>query len=132
MRQANAGIMFDQLKQDQTIGFSYSESNGRRSAGFQVWDRSDQPLSDLIEKLNAANKIQDAAERSKAIAAIRAAVPPGPRRLFVGKNTDRAAIVSLSDAEGRPRLTIAVDATGNPRIEFLDEAGKVVARLPGK
>src|SRR5436309_8188858 len=24
-RQANAGLMFDQLKQDQTIGFSYSE-----------------------------------------------------------------------------------------------------------
>ena len=36
-----AGLMFDQLKQDQTIGFSYTESNGRRTAGFQVWDRAD-------------------------------------------------------------------------------------------
>src|SRR4026207_292946 len=26
---ANAGIMFDQLKQDQTVGISYSEANGR-------------------------------------------------------------------------------------------------------
>jgi ABC-type amino acid transport substrate-binding protein len=129
-RQANAGIMFDQLKQDQTIGFSYSESNGRRSAGLQVWDRSDQPLGGLIEKLNAANRIQDATERAKALAAIRAEAPPGPRRVFVGKNTDRTALVSLSDAEGRPRLTIAVDAAGNPRIEFLDEAGTVTARLP--
>ena len=131
-RQANAGIMFDQLKQDQTIGFSYSESNGRRSAGLQVWDRSDAPLSDLIVKLNAANRIQDEAERAKAVAAIRADAPPGPRRVFVGKNADRTALVSLSDAEGRPRLTIAVDAAGNPRIEFLDEAGKVVGRLPEK
>jgi hypothetical protein len=131
-RQANAGIMFDQLKQDQTIGFSYSETNGRRTAGLQVWDRSDAPLSDLIRKLNEANRIENASERAKAIAAIRAEAPPGPRRVFVGKNADRTALVALSDAEGRPRLTIAVDAAGNPRIEFLDEAGKIVARLPEK
>jgi hypothetical protein len=131
-RQANAGIMFDQLKQDQTIGFSYSESNGRRTAGFQVWDRSDAPLSDLIRRLNDANRLQDAGERAKAIAAVRAGAPPGPRRVFVGKNADRTALVSLADAAGRPRLTIAVDAAGDPRIEFLDEAGKVVARLPDR
>jgi hypothetical protein len=130
VRQANAGLMFDQFKQDQTIGFSYSEGNGRRSAGFQIWDRSDTRLSELIEKLNAANKIADRAERDRAVAAIRAAAPAGPRRLFVGKNSDRAATVSLADANGKPRLTLTVDATGNPRIEFLDEAGKVVTQLP--
>lgn len=132
VRQANAGLMFDQLKQDQTIGFSYSENNGRRTAGFQVWDRSDAPLSDLIRQLNAANRIQDKAERDKAVAAIRAAAPPGPRRVFVGKSADRSATVSLADAQGRPRLTIAVGPDGDPRIEFLDEQGKVVARLPQK
>jgi hypothetical protein len=129
-RQANAGLMFDQFKQDQTIGFSYSEGNGRRSAGFQVWDRPESRLSELIEKLNAANRIQDRAERDKAIAAVRAAAPPAPRRVFVGKNTDRAATVALADANGKPRLTLTVDAAGNPRIEFLDDAGKVTARLP--
>ena len=133
MPQANAGLMFDQFKQDQTIGFSYSEGGGRRSAGFQVWDRSDTVrLSELIEKLNAANKIEDRAERDKAIAAIRATAPPAPRRVFVGKNADRAATVSLADGNGKPRLTITVDATGNPRIEFLDENGKVVAKLPAE
>lgn len=129
-RNANAGLMFDQLKQDQTIGFSYSENNGRRTAGFQVWDRSDEPLGDLIQKLNDANKIQDRAERDSAIAAIRATAPPGPRRVFVGKTGDKSATVVLSDAQGKPRLTLTVDSTGNPRIEFLDDSGKVVARLP--
>ena len=132
MRRANAGIMFDQYKQDQTIGLSYSETNGRRIAGFQVWDRSDSRLSELIEKLNAANKIADRAERDKAIAAIRAAAPPGPRRVFVGKNAEKAATVSRADGDGKPRLTLTVDAAGNPRIEFLDAAGKVVSRLPDK
>src|SRR4029078_12885585 len=48
VRRADAGLMFDQFKQDQTIGFSYSEGNGRRSAGVQVWDSSDTRLSELI------------------------------------------------------------------------------------
>jgi hypothetical protein len=131
-RQANAGLMFDQLKQDQTIGFSYSENNGRRSAGFQVWDRADTRLSELIDQLNTANKIEDATAREAAIAKIRASAPPGPRRVFVGKNQDKAAVVSLADANGKPRLTLTVDAAGNPRIEFLDDQGKVVARVPDK
>ncbi len=126
---ANAGMMFDQFRQDQTIGISYQESNGRRSAGLQVWDRADTGLGTLVDALNAANKLTDRAERDKALAAARAAAPAGPRRLFVGKNSDKAAIVSLADAEGRPRLNITVDATGNPRIEFLDAAGKVVNTL---
>lgn len=129
---ANAGIMFDQYKQDQTIGISYSETDGRRSAGLQVWDRPDTRLSELIEKLNAANKLTDAAERDKALAAIRASAPASPRRLFAGKTAERAATVSLSDAAGKPRLTLTVDADGNPRIEFLDEQGKIVSRLPQK
>ena len=71
-------------------------------------------------------------QREAEIAKIRAAAPPGPRRLFVGKNADRAATVSLADANGKPRLTLTVDAGGNPRIEFLDDQGKVVARVPEK
>ena len=128
---ANAGIMFDQFKQDQTIGISYSETDGRRTAGLHVWDRPDTPLGELIAKLNAANKLPDA-EREKALAAIRATAPASPRRLFAGKMPDQSATVSLSDAAGKPRLTLTVDALGDPRIEFLDEQGKVVSRLPQK
>jgi hypothetical protein len=130
VRRANAGLMFDQLKQDQTIGLTYAEGNGQRTAGLQVWDRSDRPLSELIEQLNAANRIADPGEREAAIRRVREAAPAGPRRVFVGKNADRAASVSLADANGKPRLTLTVDASGNPRIEFLDENGKIVERLP--
>ena len=130
---ANAGLMFDQLKQDQTVGISYSESNGQRSAGLQVWDRSDSVrLSELIQKMNDANKLPAGAGRDSALAAIRDSAPPGPRRIFVGKTQDKAATVVLSDAQGKARIKLTVDATGNPRIELLDENGKVVARIPEK
>jgi hypothetical protein len=129
-RRANAGIMFDQLKQDQTIGLTYSEANGQRLAGLQVWDRSEQPLSDLIKALNAANAIPEEAARDEAIKAVRAKAPAGPRRVFVGKNTEKAAIVSLADANGKPRLVMTVGADGAAAIDFLDADGRLVQRIP--
>jgi hypothetical protein len=129
-RRANAGIMFDQLKQDQTVGISYSENNGQRSAGLQVWDRSEQPLSDLIRALNAANALPEGPERDAAIKAARAKAPAGPRRLFVGKNTDKASTVSLADGQGRPRLVLRVNEDGASSIEFLDANGKTTQRIP--
>src|SRR5258708_13993842 len=54
-RRADAGLMFDQLKQDQTIGLTYTEENGQRTAGFHVLDRADTRLSEIIAKINTAN-----------------------------------------------------------------------------
>jgi hypothetical protein len=131
-RRANAGIMFDQLKQDQTIGISYSENNGQRSAGLQVWDRSEQPLSDLIRALNEANALPEGPERDAAVKAVRAKAPPGPRRLFAGKNSDKSATVALADGQGRPRLILRVAEDGASSIEFLDASGKPVQRIPAQ
>jgi len=129
-RRANAGLMFDQLKQDQTVGISYNESNGQRTAGLQVWDRSDQPLSDLIKGLNAANALPEGTQRDEAIKAVRARAPAGPRRVFVGKNGEKSATVSLADANGKPRLVMTVAADGVASIDFLDADGKTIQRIP--
>jgi hypothetical protein len=129
-RRANAGLMFDQLKQDQTVGISYSEGNGQRTAGLQVWDRSEQPLSDLIKGLNAANALPEGTARDEAVKAVRARAQPGPRRVFIGKNADKASTVSLADANGKPRLVMTVGADGNASIDFLDADGQVTQRIP--
>lgn len=129
-RRATAGIMFDQLKQDQTVGISYSETNGQRSAGLQVWDRSEEPLSNLIRALNDANALPEGSQRDAAIKAARARAPAGPRRVFVGKNTDKASTVSLADGQGRPRLVLRVNEDGAASIEFLDVNGKTTQRIP--
>jgi hypothetical protein len=131
-RRANAGLMFDQLKQDQTIGISYGEGNGQRSAGLQVWDRSEQPLSELIKALNDANALPEGAKRDEAVKAVRAKAPPGPRRLFAGKNPDKSATVSLADANGKPRIVMKVDADGTASIDFLDADGKTVHHVAPK
>jgi hypothetical protein len=127
-RRASAQLAFDQLKQDQTVAISYSENNGQRTAGLQVWDRSDTRLSELIRKLNEANALADPATREKAVQAARASAPPGPRRVFVGK-TDKAATVSLADANGKPRLVLRVEPDGAASVDFLDAEGKTLRRL---
>jgi hypothetical protein len=128
-RTADAGLMFDQLGQDQTIGFDYSEQDRRRSAGFKVWDRPETPLVDLVDKLNAANAIQDPARRRAAIADLRANAPKAAQRVFVGKSEDRTASVKLSDAQGHTRLDLEVAADGTATIAFLDASGKVLRRI---
>ena len=130
VRRANALLAFDQLKQDQTIALAYSEANGQRSTGLTVWDRPETRLSELIDKLNAAQKLADPAAREQAIQAARASAPPAPRRVFVGKQADRAAAIMLADADGKPRLNLRVDASGQASIEFLDANGTIVQRLP--
>ncbi|PYQ79243.1 MAG: hypothetical protein DMG03_26355 [Acidobacteria bacterium] len=128
-RDADAGLMFDQLGQDQTIGLEYTERNGQRSAGFKVWDRPDAPLADLVDELNRARAIQDPAARDAAVARVRAGAPKAAQRVFVGKTPDRVASVLLADGQGRNRLALRVDADGRASIEFLDADGKVVQRV---
>jgi len=132
-RGAEAGLMFDQLGQDQTIGFDYTEENGQRTAAFKVWDRPDTSLGEVVDQLNAANAIANPADREAAVARVRAAAPKAAQRVFVGKTRDRVASVTLADAQGRARLALKVDADGAASIEFLDAGGKVVQRVaPGR
>ena len=128
-RDADAGLMFDQLGQDQTIGLEYTERNGQRSAGFKVWDRPDAPLADLVDELNRARAIQDSAARDAEVARVRARAPKAAQRVFIGKTPDRVASVLLADGQGRNRLALKVDADGRASIEFLDADGKVVQRV---
>jgi len=128
-RIAEAGLMFDQLGQDQTIGFEYTEENGQRTAAFKVWDRPDTSLGEVVDQLNAANAIPDPAARAAAVARVRAAAPRAAQRVFVGKTRDRVARVVLADAQGRDRLALSVSPDGDPSIDFLDADGKVIQRL---
>jgi hypothetical protein len=57
------------------------------------------------------------------------AVNDDRRRIWVGRTGDGDAAVALMDGAGRKRIVILAPATGSPRLEMLDEQGKVVQRL---
>ena len=51
-------------------------------------------------------------------------------RVMVGRDREQSAVVRLSDTKGRQRLRLSVDASGVPKLEFFDDAGKVTFSLP--
>lgn len=49
--------------------------------------------------------------------------------MWVGER-GRTASVDLNDTRGRPRIRMVVDSLDVARLEFLDQEGRVVERLP--
>jgi hypothetical protein len=130
---ASALLAFDKFQQDQTVGIQYGESNGQYYAGLRVWDRPDASLGDVIDQLQAIQKMPDGPQKTQAMQKLRnSPAASGPQRVFVGKTREKEAALTLSDPQGRPRLQLMVDAQGAARIEFLDEKGNVVQRLPAE
>lgn len=131
---AGSSLLFDQYKQDQTLGLIYSEENRQRVAGLRVWDRPDASLLPAIELSDKIASASSEEERTRLRAEMRKLeqtyLDGGgfAERFFAGKQLGDS-VVKLADNKGRTRLLLKVDAKGEPSVEFLDEAGKVVKRI---
>ncbi len=51
-------------------------------------------------------------------------------RMFTGEDRNRKSLIQMSDAKGKARIELSVEASGNPKLNFLDENGKVIYSLP--
>ncbi len=126
---AESGFTFDQHNQDQVVGIEYSDDGATRSYGLSVWDRPTKVS--MAEMLDAAKGAPDRAARHAKFAELLKARGDsgGARRVFLGSR-DRTAALRLADAEGRERIRIYVDESNRPRLEFLDETGRVTLAIP--
>lgn len=127
---ASALLAFDRFRQDQTVGITYGESNGQYHAGLRVWDRPETSLGPVILKLAEIEKMKDGPEKTAAMQQLREMAGGAAERVMVGRDREQAAVVRLADAKGKPRLKLSVDVSGVPKIEFLDDTGKVTYKLP--
>jgi hypothetical protein len=131
---ANAGLMFDQYNQDQTVGITYSQRDASRTAGLRVWDRPLTPLADFARELSDIESLPDGPEKTEALKKLRKQAVDsglaGVSRVFVGRGAENQAIVSLSDTKGKPRILMSVDGDDIPSLQFLDENGQVVYKFP--
>lgn len=127
---ASAMLAFDRFRQDQTVGIQYGESNGQYYAGLRVWDRPETSLGPVIDKMVEIEKMKDGPEKTAALQKLREMAGGAAERVMVGRDREQASVVRLSDSKGKPRLKLSVDAAGSPKVEFLDENGKVTYSLP--
>jgi hypothetical protein len=124
---ADGGMAFDQYDQDEAVTLRYSDENGVRRKGLMITDRADIPLMDVINKRDSIRAMPAGPARDSAMKALveNNGHPLAARRLFAGREGDGSAVVNLADPQGRPRLRLVVDSTGNASIQFLDPAGHV-------
>lgn len=133
---ASAGLSFDQFNQDETVTLSYGDRNGMRHAGLLISDRPEVSIQAFAESAMVMRKLPDGPEKTARLEALRKGmvargdVPAS--RIYVGKEADRMALVTLSDPRGHPRLRLSVDSAGVAKIEFLDEKGRVTSQLPSQ
>ena len=82
-------------------------------------DRSPQTVGTFgdCEKLVALKMLQEAGNF-------------GFEGVWTRKGGDESAEIVLSDPKGQARMTLSVDVKGGPRLQFLDETGKVIYSLP--
>jgi hypothetical protein len=124
-------LTWDKVRNDQTMGFRYLESdNGTYQSGLEMWQQPNIPNDVMMAKYEAASKITDETKRKAAIQALIDNNELTTNRLFLGKRRDNSTVLLMSDTKGKPRIRMQVAPDGTPKLEFLDEAGKVIYSLP--
>ena len=132
--EAGTHMSFDQFDQDQIVVLNYSDNNGVRQAGLEFRDRWDKPINIFAAELDTVNKMPDGPAKTAAMARLRQPIQNGivanAQRVWIGRDRAKSSMLRLSDPMGRPRLVLRVDSLGSPQLEFLDDSGRVTARLP--
>jgi hypothetical protein len=130
---ASTGMSFDQFDQDQVVVLQYRQEGAARRLGLTFADRAETNIYDLVQERDSIMKLPAGAARDSAMRrwqGPRNGQPLYAERVYVGRAVNMAALLNLSDPQGRPRLRLMVDSLGVASLEFLDERGAVVSRLP--
>lgn len=122
-------LTFDKFRGDQTIQFLHGEdADGKYFAGLKM-NGQNMPLMEYIAKQEEISKLPKEEQ-----AAAWQKVPNNgrlmPNRVLIGRDYDKSSVIRLKDEKGRTRIEASVRADGNPKLNFLDENGKVVYSLP--
>jgi hypothetical protein len=121
-------LSMDRFGGDQQLALGHYEQGGYMYTGFSVFDRG--LAKDIDPLYEAWQKAPEGSEREAAKRRWQEAGGAQTTRLFVGKSRDKASVMLMADAQGRPRILMMVRPDGNPSLAFLDEKGEVVQQLP--
>ncbi|MEO7046948.1 MAG: hypothetical protein ABI091_16720, partial [Ferruginibacter sp.] len=127
---------FDQYDQNQVLYLTYSDNNGDQNTGLHIDDRqTPQSYWQWRTKYKKAQLLPDGPEKESILQAMMEPIKGQKaiaQRVFVGKDENKTAMVTLADRMGSPRLQLLVDSNGIAKINFLDSAGTLVSSLPSK
>jgi len=124
-------MSFDKTRNDQSVAVRHLEGeDGDYYAGLSVWDRPNSSLAWRDSVMEVIEAMPDKDSRKEAFARLRDAGEFGSTRMLVGRFRDKSSSIMMCDTKGNPRLWMRVDSLGIPKLEFMDEKGKVIYSVP--
>ena len=133
---ASGHFSFDQYNQNQVLYLQYLDDNGDRKTGLYVDDWHNSPsFPEFRRTYKETEKLPNSPERDAKLKQLLEPVDGDPafaHRVFIGKDANKSALINLADGKGKTRIQLIVDSSGDAKINFLDETGKVVYCLPNK
>jgi hypothetical protein len=125
---AGLSLTFDRFRQDQALQLIHTDTDKASSSSLIINDvpayttTSDADMTRFGAEAGKLPRAERGAYWQRLADEGRLAQP----RIYLGTTRDKASALVLNDAKGRPRLQLMVAADGNPQIQMLDDAGKVV------
>jgi hypothetical protein len=131
---ATGHFSFDQYNQNQVLYLQYSDENGERTTGLYIDDWHEKPLFPKWRSLyKSAQNMPEGPDKIAKLNQLMEPTKGNPafaHRVFIGKDSNKAAMINLSDKEGKTRIQLMVDSLGTAKLNFLDQSGNIVYSLP--
>lgn len=126
--QSGMHFSMDRFGGDQQLSLGHYENGGAMETGLKVYDRG---LARDYEPLyEAYEKAAPGPEKDALLQKWKDAGGQQTSRMFVGRTRGQSSAVILADAKGRARIMMTVSPDGKASLEFRDDQGKVIQRLP--
>ncbi len=125
---AGLSLSFDRFRQDQSLQLLHTDTEKTSTSSLVINDvpvyttTSGEDMARFAAEAGKLPRAERGAYWQRLADEGRLAQP----RIYLGTTKDKASALVLNDVRGRPRLQLLVAADGNPQIQMLDEAGKVV------
>ena len=125
-----AGMHFsmDRFGGDQQLALGHYESGGAMETGLKLYDSA--PKKEVEALQLAYDAAPEGPDKQAARQKLKDAGAFQTSRMFVGKTRGQSSAVVLADAKGRARIMMVVSPDGKASLDFLDDSGKLVQRLP--
>lgn len=131
---ATGHFSFDQYNQNQVLYLQYSDENGERTTGLYIDDWHEKPIFPKWRSLyKSAQNMPEGPEKTAKLNQLIEPANGNPayaHRVFIGKDSNKAAMINLADKEGKTRIQLMVDSLGTAKLIFLDHSGNIVCNLP--
>jgi hypothetical protein len=123
--ESHGHLSLDQYEENQVFAIDAGQEGNRKFSQITIAEQGDYSIADK-RKANEDIHRLPAKQQDQAWSRFFSTHKHDVKRLVMGRSPDGSVGFNLSDANGKVRITLMVQADGKPSLNFLDESGKVV------